>query len=43
MNNAPIHVGTAQVYLKDLIEREIAADTGMRTPVIQKFAMVYPI
>ena len=41
-NNAPIHLGTAQVYLRDLIDREVF-DSSMRTPVVCRDAQVYPL
>jgi hypothetical protein len=43
-NNAAVHLGRCEVLLKELIEREVSAhDINMKTPVIQKWANVYPV
>ena len=37
MNNAAIHLGHAEIFLRELIERETQAqDASFKTPVIQK-------
>jgi hypothetical protein len=36
-NNAAVHLGYAEIFLKDLIERETAVqDASFKTPIIQK-------
>ena len=40
-NNSAIHLGTAHVYLREIIDRE-AIDTGFKTSVIQKTVRIMP-
>ena len=43
-NNAAIQVGRAEILLKELIESEVvAADVNLKTPIIQRWARVYPV
>ena len=43
-NNAAVQVGRAEILLKELIESELAAQNiNMKTPVIQRWARVYPV
>ena len=43
-NNAAVQVGRAEILLKELIESEqISRNINMKTPVIQRWARVYPV
>ena len=42
-NNAAVQVGRAEILLKELIESEQIINTNMKTPVIQRWARVYPV
>jgi len=41
-NNAAVHVGRAEVLLRELVKRE-SVDINMKTPLVQKWARVFPV
>lgn len=43
-NNAAIHIGHAEIFLREVIERETAvSELAFKTPVIQKTIRILPL
>ena len=42
-NNAAVQVGRAEILLKELIESEVVGQVNAKTPLIQRWAKVYPV